>query len=318
MPFIVLTAGYLVLRFLLFGEVAREGSLNAHQLQIFASDLSIHLRRMVFGEDGLAIPLARAAAYVGAAIVLVITAGVVASREALAGAVRPAAFFGVVWIGLSVAPTLVAGYASPRHMYLASFGWAVLVALGFEVWWRGHPQRIMRMAGVGLAAVLLVSYVTQLRAEVRLWDVRSDVSRKAADDLEREAMSAPEGTLFITGAPGRSWNFSLPHAVRPPFAAVDVTARVGIISHSMIYCCPANVWEPDMRATLAAWAARPDRPPIIALHWDPATGALSRLTDEQEPYLREMVRVLAAAPDVATLDRHILDITERMVRGRRP
>ena len=153
---------------------------------------------------------------------------------------------------------------------------------------------------------------------MRLWDVRADVSQKAADDLEREAMAAPEGTLFIAGAPGRSWNFSLPHAVRPPFAAIDVTERVGIVSHSMIYCCPAHVWEPDMRATLRAWLARDDRPPVVALYWDPATGDLSRLSDREEPYLRVLVQVLFDSPDVATLDRHILDITDRLVQGRRP
>ncbi len=317
-PFIVLTAGYLVLRFALFGEVAREGSLNAHQFQIFASDLSVHLRRMVFGEDGLRLPIGRAAAYVGAAMALVAAVGVVSSRQALANAVRPAAFFGIIWIGLSIAPTIVAGYASPRHMYLASFGWALVAGLGFDVWWRGRPERLMRIVSAGLAAMLLVSYVTQLRADVRLWGVRAAVSRKAADDLEREAMAAPQGTLFITGAPGRSWNFSLPHAVRPPFAAIDVTERVGIVSHSMIYCCPAHVWEPDMRATLRAWLARDDRPPVVALHWDPTTGDLSRLSDREEPYLRVLVQVLLDSPDVATLDRHILDITERLVRGRRP
>ena len=37
-------------------------------------------------------------------------------------------FFGPVWWVIGVAPIAVAGYESPRHVYLASAGWAVVVA----------------------------------------------------------------------------------------------------------------------------------------------------------------------------------------------
>ena len=46
-PFVLLTLGYLGLRYALFGEVAREGMLTAAQFDDFLHDLSVHLRRMV-------------------------------------------------------------------------------------------------------------------------------------------------------------------------------------------------------------------------------------------------------------------------------
>ena len=314
-PFILLTAGYLVLRYVLFGEVAREGSLNAQQLDIFARDLSTHLRRMVFGEDGLAIPTLRAASYVGAIAAGVAAMGIVASRDSWSATWRPAVFFAAVWIGLSVAPTLVAGYASPRHMYLASFGWSVLVAIAFDLAWRARPARILRPVGAVAVLGLLAWYGVQLRADVRLWDVRAAVSQKAAGDLAREAVAAPAGSLILVDAPGRSWNFSLPYAVRPPFTSVDVPARVGLVMHSSIYCCPANVWEPAMRTTLRRWLADPARPPVIAMHWDAGTGTLSRVSERDEPYLRTLAQMLLDTPDVATFDRLLLELGDRFVQG---
>lgn len=316
-PYIALTAGYLALRFVLYGEVAREGSLNARQLEIFARDLSTHLRRMVFGEAGLLIPTPQAALWVAAAVAAVIGVGVATAREALARLAGPALFFSVAWVGLSVAPTLVAGYASPRHMYLASFGWAVLVAMAFDVVRQARPMQAMRFVSTAAVVLLLVWYASQLRDDIRLWEVRSGVSRAAATDLAREALAAPEGSLFVIDAPGRSWNFSLPYAVRPPFTGTDATARVGLVMHSSIYCCPANVWEPAMRQTLRTWLEHPARPPVIALHWDADTGALSKLSERDEPYLRPLMQLLLDTPDVATFDRRLLDIGERLVKGQR-
>ena len=135
-PFAVLTVAYLALRYVLFGEIARESMLNAQQLRVFAVDLAVHLKRMVYGEPGVAMAGARLAVWVGAVAVTTILYGAWATGRRAAPLVGVAAFFGLVWIGLSVAPTLVAGYASPRHMYLASAGWAILLAVPLEVLWR--------------------------------------------------------------------------------------------------------------------------------------------------------------------------------------
>ena len=315
-PFVLLTAGFLALRYALFGEVAREGTLNPERFHWFLQDLSTHLRRMVFGEPGLKLSELGAAARVGAGAAVVGAIAILTGERGRAAMIRPAVYFLVVWIALAVAPNIVAGYASPRHMYLASAGWALTLAATLDVLWHAWPRPVMRRLGVVLAGAILVAYGLRLRQEVRLWGVRSDVSRKAVADVEREAMAAPPGTLIITDAPQRSWNFALPHALRPPFTGEDIPSRVSVISHSMIHCCPAVLWEPYTRDAMRAWISNPAHPPVIALYWDPDTGRLSRLSDRQEPFLRTLVALLLDTRDVASLDSLMLDISHKFVAGR--
>jgi hypothetical protein len=154
-PFVVLTAGYLVLRYEVFGQVARESMLSAARLDLFAQDVSMHLRRMVFGEPGLSISTVRAATWVGLCVAAVASIGMFLAREAAARTMRATAYFLIVWIVLGIAPTLVAGYASPRHVYLASVGWAISLGLAFEILWAAHPRRLMRPVALIAAAVLV-------------------------------------------------------------------------------------------------------------------------------------------------------------------
>ena len=146
-PFILLTLGYLALRYALFGEVAREGRLNAERFDLFVQNVSIHLRRMVFGESGLKLSGLTAVACVGAGAVIVGAIAAVSGWRERASMLRPAAFFLVVWIALGLAPTVVAGYGSPRHMYLASVGWAVSLGIAFGVFWQARPRLLMNALG---------------------------------------------------------------------------------------------------------------------------------------------------------------------------
>lgn len=309
LPFVVLTAGYLALRYALFGEVAREGTLTAERVGFFLQDLSVHLRRMVFGEPGLGLAPWRAAAVLALATAV---AAAAAWRSGRAPALaRPVLFVAVAWLGLAVAPTLVAGYASPRHVYLASTAWAWLLGAALEAAWHLRPQPWARRVALAIAVVLVGAYATLLVADVLRWGDRAAVSRRAVEDITREALAAPLGTLIVAGAPRSSWDFALPHALRPPFVAEDLTGRVSVISHSSLHCCPANRWEPYTRDLLRAWAADPARPPVIALHWDASTGRRSRVSDADDPFLRSMATWLIDAEDVAALDRGLLAITDR-------
>jgi hypothetical protein len=312
-PFVLLTVGYLALRYELFGEVAREGTLNADRARQFLQDLSIHVRRMVFGEPGLKLSGIDALVRVGAGAALIGVIAVLFGKRGRAATIRSGLYFLVVWVGLAVAPTLVAGYASPRHMYLASAGWALALAAAIDILWHARPRRVMRSVGVVLGGAVLIAYGSQLQQEVRLWDVRSEVSRRAVVDVEREGMAAPPGTLIIVDAPRRSWDFALPYALRPPFTREDLTRRVSVVSHSSIHCCPAYLWEAYTRAAVRAWSANPTRPPVIALRWDMDTGELFRLRDSEDPFLRTAVLLLLETKDVAALDHVILDISNKLV-----
>ena len=305
-PFVLLTGGYLLLRYAVFGQVARESMLGAARVDLFVQDVSTHLRRMVFGEPGLAMSAARAgvALGIGAAALALIA---VLSRNGTPRLLRAAAYFSIIWVVLGIAPTVVAGYVSPRHMYLASAGWAISLGIAFEVLWQARPARVMKPVAVAAAAVVLVGYIARLADDIRLWETRSMVSRRALADIEREALDAPQGTLIIAGAPRRSWDFALPHALRPPFTREDLTRRVTVVSDSSIHCCPAILWESYTRGALHKWLGRPEQAPVIALYWNPDTGQLSRVSDTDDAYLRTLMKVLAETKTRAALDEAIHD-----------
>ena len=87
--------------------------------------------------------------------------------------------------GVGLLPVVVAGYESPRHVYLASAGWGWMVALLASAVWRSGPTRLWRPVTVVLVAALLGLYGTQVLADVRLWNTRARVSEAAVRDLDR-------------------------------------------------------------------------------------------------------------------------------------
>ena len=315
-PFILLTAGFLLLRYAVFGQVARENMLTEGQLQLFTQDLSVHLRRMVFGESGLRISTGRAAMIVGVGAALVAAIGTLLASGRATRFARAAIYFGVIWLVLGVAPTLVAGYASPRHMYLASVSWAICLGIAFELLSQARPARLMRPLATAAAIAVLTAYTVALVRDLRVWATRSLVSRRALTDIEREALAAARGTLIIAGAPRRSWDFALPHALRPPFTREDLTERVTVISDSSIHCCPALNWERYTRAALREWLDGPDRPPVIVLYWNPDTGKLSRVSEHDEPYLRPLMKVFLTTDSRAALDEAIHDTLRELAAPR--
>ena len=304
--------------------MAREGLLTSERLTGVADDVSMHLRRMVFGEPGLAMSTATAAAIVSTLAIVIAAVGWRSARSDPAGddlaprLVRPAIYFGVIWMVLGIAPTVVAGYASPRHVYLASAGWAILLGIAIDVLWHARPVVMARMAAAMLALVALGGYATLLAGDVRTWETRTAISRRALEDFEREALAAPPGTLIIAGAPRSSWGFALPHALLPPFTGSDLPRRIRVISDSSLHCCPVYLWEDHTRRALGAWLADPRRPPVVALHWQPATGRLSRVSEREEPFLRQVMVYWLETRSREELDRQIHDALNRLVAGRTP
>jgi len=215
-----------------------------------------------------------------------------------------------------MAPSVVAGYASPRHMYLASTAWAISLGIAFDVLWEARPARVMMRVAVAAAAAVLIGYSVQLVDQVRMWDTRAMISRRALADIQREALGSPQGTLIIAGVPRGSWDYALPHALRPPFTVEDLTRRVTVISDSSSHCCPAVRWDAYTRGALHAWLDRPDRPPVVALYWNPDTGQLSRVSERDEPYLRPLMKVFLTTDGRPALDEAIHDTLRELAAPR--
>jgi hypothetical protein len=268
---------------------------------------------MVFGEPGVTMRNGEALLL---AIIPLLLAGLLAVRYGRRLSRRqllPAAFyFLIVWVGLGLAPTLVAGYASPRHMYLASVGWAIGLAVLADALWSARVAWL-RWAAAGAIAALIVVYVGQLQGVVRQWRVRATVSQRAVADLEREVLAAPAGSLILISVPRASWEYAVPHALRPPFTSRDLTSRASIVTQSFLSCCPAEHWNTQTRTLVRDWLARTDRPPLIALYWDPATGAMTRVTDAEESSLAFVAQILPDTGSRAALDEAIADTFTQLV-----
>jgi hypothetical protein len=306
-PFAALTMAYLVLRYALFGEVAREGQLTAAGLGATRIFVGKHFQRMFFGGEVSRYP----SGYISA---IVVTTGVwFLARSSGAAGVRHAPskvlFFGPCWWLLGLAPLVVVGYESTRHVYLASVGWTVIVGLMFHILWHGRNPAV-RYATLIAGAGLFVFYAAGLRAEIATWETRSRVSQKVVSDLEREALATREGSLMIVGAPVRSWEWSLPFAAERPFTQEDLAERVSIVSPVLLDCCRGS-WMERTRRTLQEWSAR-DAAPLVALKWDAGTGSYSRLTDREDPTLRSHVMALLEAETFEAMDRGMLAILRRV------
>ena len=87
-------------------------------------------------------------------------------------------FFGPCWWFLCLAPLVVVGYESTRHVYLASVGWAIIVGLVFHTVWQPACRGALRNAGRSGGIVRLLP--AGLQAEVADWKTRARVSQKSS------------------------------------------------------------------------------------------------------------------------------------------
>jgi hypothetical protein len=279
--------------------------LTADQLALTRVFVGKHFQRMFFGGVVSRYPF-------GYISVLLVTAGVWFLAR---GAARPRGgpakvlYFGPCWWILCVAPLVVVGYESTRHMYLAAAGWAIVVGIVFHVLWEGRSTTF-RYGTLAASTSLLAFYLVGLHAEVAEWNIRARVSQVMVADLERQARAAPEGALLLVGAPVRSWEWSLPFAAQRPFAGADLAERVTIVSPILLDCCRDH-WMSRTQRALRTWTGR-ESAPIIALTWDARTGARSKLTDRDDPDLRRLVMTLINADSTAALDRSLLSILARV------
>ena len=217
-------------------------------------------------------------------------------------------FFGPLWWVIGVLPIAVAGYESPRHVYLASAGWAIVLGVLLDLAWTEAVSVARRRAVLAAAVAVTFAYSVGLYKEVTYWNTLARVSRKVMLDTRSEALSAPPGSLIVIGAPKLSWEWAMPFPVKPPYTRVDLTTRVFMISPWLLHCC-RNQWVDDTRRTLRTWQDRTVPAPVIVLRWDGDTGALLRITD-REPALRSLVPVLLEVRTRDALSAAVLKIVD--------
>jgi hypothetical protein len=317
-PFVLLTIGFLALRYFVLGEILRESQLSAQRFSQFGGIVQRHMQRIMFGEVGHV-----SGTVIGAASLYAVAAVLAAGRADASTGGRAAGavvYFGIIWIGLGLAPAVAAGYESPRHAYLAAVGWAIVIGVAFDLLWLARPSAapfwstLWPRLVVAATAAILVAYGVRLHVVVRDWSRRAAISRSAVQELERQVIAAPEGALVIAGAPVPSWEWAAPFMARPPYAQTDLTARAFIITPRLLDCCRGQHWENDTRRRLRLWLDRPQHH-IVAMFVTP-TGEIRRLTSPEDSDLSTLVKLLPELPSADNLDGAIVDILRKLVAGR--
>jgi hypothetical protein len=236
--------------------------------------------------------------------------------EARSRLLRAVGVFGVLWFVIGIGPVALAGYESPRHAYLASAGWAFMLAVivdGLHVRLR---STVTRKAAAAAVAAMLVVYLVRLVPVVQGWRSSARISAAAVTRVQAEAAAAVPGTLLIVGVPRRSWEWSAPFMLGPPFAPAGLVERIRLVTPWRLHCCGREHWNDYTRLRIQAWSEAAPPPPIVALRFAPGTGEVSRLTDAEHPELRTIVSLLLQTANADSLDRVINDVLDRIVAGR--
>ncbi len=317
-PFAALTAGYLLLRQVLFGNFVREQTLTLGQLGQFFGRQAAYL-------DALLSPAVVASPTVTPRGIVLLVLGVTAAgalaffaRRGGDSRWRALVFFGPAWHVLAVGP-LVVTYFSTRHLYLPSAGLAVAWGVLLDLVTEGRGRR-WRLAAVAGCAAMLVAYTLALQWHNRRWNEAARVSQVLTAEAHRVARSAPEGSLLLIDAPWRTryayiWAWAVPFAMQPPFAETDLSRRVGVVSHSWAYCCPKPQWLADLRERTAAWSARPA--PIYVV-WPSAPGPVAHaVPDARVPGLVAALRATAGASTPDEAETRLQDAVALAIRAPR-
>jgi hypothetical protein len=306
LPFALMTAGYLGLRRALFGASVRGGIESREQLTTVGEMIERHLLRTVLGHTG------SVATWEWLAVgVFVATLAIVLVRVPVL--IRPAAALTVGWWAIGAAPVLVAGYESPRHVYLAAAGWAFLLGLLSDQASPGRNRHALIRGAVGvLLAFAVTVYAVRLFGVVQTWGSWARASQIAVERVSAEASRVPDGTLLLVNVPRESWEWATPFVLRPPYSPTDLSARVNLITPFRLHCCGPEQWNTFTRERLAAWAR--GSAPIVAIDVAPRTGAVSRTTDSERPELQTLVPLLAGTESWQSLDRAVVRLMEEVVR----
>lgn len=144
-----------------------------------------------------------------------------------------AVFFGLGWYLVATLPLIVT-YISPRHLYLASAGVCIALALIL----RGvlRHRVVLGAAVLGLA----IWYGQRLSLTMKPWHEAAVASGKIARELRAlEPEMKPGGALFLDVTEIRDgayvWTWAVPFALRPPFVRSRLDERQVVLESRGLY-----------------------------------------------------------------------------------
>ena len=211
---------------------------------------------------------------------------------------------------IGVAPTAVAGYESPRHVYLAAAGWALVLGILADLAW----LRARTLGGSGWSSAVALAvcayYAVRLRGVVGEWNRMAAVSHQAVLDVRREVLASPQGTLVIAGAPTRSWEWAVPFSV-PSALHPDRPDRTRVHHHTVAAALlPRPVARRHTPHPAASGTRHPG--PVVVLRWDPDSGAAVEGHRTRVSCLEDAAEVLLQLNSREALDANILRMVEEL------
>ena len=305
LPFAALTLGYLALRRIVLGQSVRGGIESWHAVETFLGVVHRHLYRVTTGHT----PPATDSEVAAGVVILAATAFAIYLRPAV---LRLLLCFSVIWWIVGTAPLVVVGYESLRHIYLAAAAWAFLLAMVVDVLLSRTGRPTIRLALGAVCILLATGYALLLNSALQEWDALARVSKTAVERVGQEAATSPPGTLFLVSVPTKSWEWGIPFVLQPPYQQQDLAARVRVVTPWRLHCCGPHRWREYALRHLREWHSAPTRPPVVALHVSPRTGAVSRATDSDNAELRELIPVLLETDTPEALDGALNDLLERV------
>lgn len=282
-PFFVLLALYLLLRWVLFTHALREDRLTLSLALEFVLRQGAYLRALLPAPEGAppVVALAAGAAVLG--VLATCARSMLSNPRSFPGAGR-LLFFGGAWYLITVAPMVVT-YLSARHLYITAAGVSIAMA---SVVLPGRPLAGYSRARLAAAGLLVVLYGLASMWNVSAWVASGVASHRLADTLPGLLRSVPHGTVVFLDVPQQDrhvwfWSWATPFALQPPFTQEDLYGRIDIVEPPPIYCCPPNHW----------WAAK--------------KGVLLALMQSDSPTEVVSIRFATDSPGPHVLTRRMLD-----------
>jgi hypothetical protein len=175
----------------------------------------------------------RALLWIGAAAVAGFAAWRFGLRSRSIRERRAGVFFGLGWYLVATLP-LVVTYISPRHLYLASAGLCVALALLL----RGLLAN--RWLWAAVLVTLASLYVERLSRTMAPWHTAAVISAHIAREVRAIEHVIPSGgALFLDVTEIREgayvWTWAVPFALRPPFTQTRLDERVVVLESRGVY-----------------------------------------------------------------------------------
>jgi hypothetical protein len=276
-PFLLVLALYLLLRHVAFGNPIESDVADLPQFARYLPSrlalLVVPLMRDLWQQEVRVLALLASAA--NGILVVLFCVSVYRERRALASA-RPMLLLGCAWYSITLLPLVARSWGLyDRYLYIPSAGLCLAVAPSLVALCRHRSGARRAAAGLGMVLFLLIN-AGVLVSMNEAWVRSGRASRRLHFDFSRLAASIPKGSfvVFLNPPVGARrlfvWDCALPSAFQEPFS--PVYRDLVIIETPEVYCCPAEVWWQDKRASFQDLLTRPS--PVYLAFWDHGQGRL--------------------------------------------